>query len=83
MCSVAALLFHFMWVVCATVRTCLRACVCGLPLNSLNHLTEEKKINKKIDSCVFPHCIAVKEKEDLHPDVESQGMNDDTFCEYR
>ncbi|XP_041801403.1 neural cell adhesion molecule L1-like protein isoform X2 [Chelmon rostratus] len=24
----------------------------------------------------------VKEKEDLHPDVESQGMNDDTFCEY-
>ncbi|XP_068171531.1 neural cell adhesion molecule L1-like protein isoform X2 [Antennarius striatus] len=26
---------------------------------------------------------SVKEKEDLHPDVESQGMNDDTFCEYR
>uniref|UniRef100_A0A3Q3GEL4 protein-tyrosine-phosphatase n=1 Tax=Labrus bergylta TaxID=56723 RepID=A0A3Q3GEL4_9LABR len=26
---------------------------------------------------------AVKEKEDLHPDEESQGMNDDTFCEYR
>ncbi|XP_040008517.1 neural cell adhesion molecule L1-like protein isoform X3 [Xiphias gladius] len=25
---------------------------------------------------------AVKEKEDLHPDVESQGVNDDTFCEY-
>nr|XP_029132893.1 neural cell adhesion molecule L1-like protein isoform X4 [Labrus bergylta] len=25
---------------------------------------------------------AVKEKEDLHPDEESQGMNDDTFCEY-
>uniref|UniRef100_A0A672YYZ2 Cell adhesion molecule L1-like b n=1 Tax=Sphaeramia orbicularis TaxID=375764 RepID=A0A672YYZ2_9TELE len=25
---------------------------------------------------------AVKEKEDLHPDVESPGMNDDTFCEY-
>ncbi|XP_039653966.1 neural cell adhesion molecule L1-like protein isoform X16 [Perca fluviatilis] len=25
---------------------------------------------------------SVKEKEDLHPDVESQGMNDDTFCEY-
>ncbi|XP_027144719.1 cell adhesion molecule L1-like a isoform X2 [Larimichthys crocea] len=25
---------------------------------------------------------AVKEKEDLHLDVESQGMNDDTFCEY-
>ncbi|XP_069383155.1 cell adhesion molecule L1-like a isoform X17 [Paralichthys olivaceus] len=25
---------------------------------------------------------AVKEKEDLHPDAESQGMNDDTFCEY-
>ncbi|XP_034393111.1 neural cell adhesion molecule L1-like protein isoform X4 [Cyclopterus lumpus] len=24
----------------------------------------------------------VKEKEDLHPDVESQRMNDDTFCEY-
>ncbi|KAM8755491.1 cell adhesion molecule L1-like a isoform 3-T4 [Acanthopagrus schlegelii] len=24
----------------------------------------------------------VKEKEDLHPDVESQGMNDDMFCEY-
>lgn len=24
----------------------------------------------------------VKEKEDLHPDVESQGMNDDTYCEY-
>nr|WEU75035.1 CHL1 [Platichthys stellatus] len=24
----------------------------------------------------------VKEKEDLHPDVESQGMNDDTFSEY-
>ncbi|KAM7404540.1 hypothetical protein PAMP_011882 [Pampus punctatissimus] len=24
----------------------------------------------------------VKEKEDLHPDVESQGMNDETFCEY-
>ncbi|XP_069368982.1 neural cell adhesion molecule L1-like protein isoform X13 [Paralichthys olivaceus] len=25
---------------------------------------------------------SVKEKEDLHPDVESQGMNDDTFCEF-
>ncbi|XP_053172851.1 neural cell adhesion molecule L1-like protein [Scomber japonicus] len=25
---------------------------------------------------------AVKEKEDLHPDMVSQGMNDDTFCEY-
>ncbi|XP_056129543.1 neural cell adhesion molecule L1-like protein [Lampris incognitus] len=25
---------------------------------------------------------SVKEKEDLHPDVESQVMNDDTFCEY-
>uniref|UniRef100_A0A3P8V7P1 Neural cell adhesion molecule L1 n=1 Tax=Cynoglossus semilaevis TaxID=244447 RepID=A0A3P8V7P1_CYNSE len=25
---------------------------------------------------------SVKEKEDLHPDMESQGMNDDTFCEY-
>ncbi|KAK7878611.1 hypothetical protein WMY93_030447 [Mugilogobius chulae] len=25
---------------------------------------------------------SVKEKEDLHPDAESQGMNDDTFCEY-
>uniref|UniRef100_A0A665T5J5 Neural cell adhesion molecule L1 n=1 Tax=Echeneis naucrates TaxID=173247 RepID=A0A665T5J5_ECHNA len=25
---------------------------------------------------------AVKEKEDLHPDVESQEKNDDTFCEY-
>ncbi|XP_029361637.1 cell adhesion molecule L1-like a isoform X1 [Echeneis naucrates] len=24
----------------------------------------------------------VKEKEDLHPDVESQEKNDDTFCEY-
>ncbi|XP_068453797.1 cell adhesion molecule L1-like a isoform X3 [Clinocottus analis] len=24
----------------------------------------------------------VKEKEDLHPDAESQGMNDDTFCAY-
>ncbi|XP_041702241.1 neural cell adhesion molecule L1-like protein isoform X3 [Coregonus clupeaformis] len=26
---------------------------------------------------------AVKEKEDLHPEVESQGMNDDIFCDYR
>ncbi|XP_061689238.1 neural cell adhesion molecule L1-like protein isoform X2 [Syngnathoides biaculeatus] len=26
---------------------------------------------------------SVKEKEDLHPEMESQGMNDDTFCEYR
>lgn len=26
---------------------------------------------------------SVKEKEDLHPDLESQGINDDTFCEYR
>ncbi|KAM9855403.1 cell adhesion molecule L1-like a isoform 2-T2 [Aulostomus maculatus] len=25
---------------------------------------------------------AVKAKEDLHPDEESQPMNDDTFCEY-
>ncbi|XP_066554163.1 neural cell adhesion molecule L1-like protein isoform X4 [Amia ocellicauda] len=25
---------------------------------------------------------SVKEKEDLHPDLESQVMNDDTFCEY-
>ncbi|XP_028264938.1 cell adhesion molecule L1-like a isoform X2 [Parambassis ranga] len=25
---------------------------------------------------------AVKEKEDFHPDMESQGMNDDTLCEY-
>lgn len=25
----------------------------------------------------------VKEKEDLHTDMESQDMNDDTFCEYR
>ncbi|KAK2851255.1 hypothetical protein Q5P01_007531 [Channa striata] len=24
----------------------------------------------------------VKEKEDLQPDMESQGMNDDTFCDY-
>lgn len=31
----------------------------------------------------FLFICAVKEKEDLHPDVESQGMNDDTFCEYR
>jgi len=30
-------------------------------------------------SCVY----SVKEKEDMHPDLESQGMNDDTFCEYR
>ncbi|MGH0179575.1 UNVERIFIED_CONTAM: hypothetical protein FKN15_011143, partial [Acipenser sinensis] len=26
---------------------------------------------------------SVKEKEDLHPDLESPGINDDTFCEYR
>ncbi|XP_024231415.1 cell adhesion molecule L1-like a isoform X3 [Oncorhynchus tshawytscha] len=26
--------------------------------------------------------VQVKEKEDLHPEVESQGMNDDTFCDY-
>ncbi|XP_016314065.1 neural cell adhesion molecule L1-like protein isoform X5 [Sinocyclocheilus anshuiensis] len=25
---------------------------------------------------------SVKEKEDLHPDLESQGINGDTFCEY-
>lgn len=25
----------------------------------------------------------MKEKEDLHPDLESPGINDDTFCEYR
>ncbi|XP_035244740.1 neural cell adhesion molecule L1-like protein isoform X4 [Anguilla anguilla] len=25
---------------------------------------------------------SVKEKEAMHPDLESQGMNDDTFCEY-
>ncbi|XP_064822818.1 neural cell adhesion molecule L1-like protein isoform X3 [Oncorhynchus masou masou] len=25
---------------------------------------------------------SVKEKEDLHPDLESQGIHDDTFCEY-
>ncbi|XP_041130172.1 neural cell adhesion molecule L1-like protein isoform X11 [Polyodon spathula] len=25
---------------------------------------------------------SVKEKEDLHPDLESQGINEDTFCEY-
>ncbi|KAM9483353.1 neural cell adhesion molecule L1-like protein isoform 2-T4 [Clarias gariepinus] len=25
---------------------------------------------------------SVKEKEDLHPDLESQGINDETFCEY-
>uniref|UniRef100_A0A8C2KP05 Neural cell adhesion molecule L1-like protein n=1 Tax=Cyprinus carpio TaxID=7962 RepID=A0A8C2KP05_CYPCA len=25
---------------------------------------------------------SVKEKEDLHPDLESPGINDDTFCEY-
>lgn len=30
-----------------------------------------------------PNPPAVKAKEDLHPDMESQGMNDDTFCEYR
>ena len=30
-----------------------------------------------------PPTPTVKEKEDLHPDVDSQGMNDDTFCEYR
>lgn len=29
-------------------------------------------------------CVdSVKEKEDLHPDLESPGINDDTFCEYR
>lgn len=40
-----------------------------------------RKINqkKKISST----SSAVKEREDLHPDVESQEMNDDTFCEYR
>lgn len=32
---------------------------------------------------VCPALSAVKEKENLHPDVESQGMNDDTFCEHR
>lgn len=31
----------------------------------------------------MPPSPAVKEKEDLQPDMESQGMNDDTFCEYR
>uniref|UniRef100_A0A7N6BLF9 Cell adhesion molecule L1-like b n=1 Tax=Anabas testudineus TaxID=64144 RepID=A0A7N6BLF9_ANATE len=38
------------------------------------------------NSSIFEDVImtksTVKEKEDLHPDVESQGMNDDTFCEY-
>lgn len=38
------------------------------------------KLNELIPPQPFP---AVKEKEDLHPDLESQGMNDDTFCEYR
>uniref|UniRef100_A0A8C4IFI8 Neural cell adhesion molecule L1-like protein n=1 Tax=Dicentrarchus labrax TaxID=13489 RepID=A0A8C4IFI8_DICLA len=44
-------------------------------------------INSRVDnSSIFEDVIStgstVKEKEDLHPDVESQGMNDDTFCEY-
>lgn len=39
----------------------------------------KKQNKKKISSTPS----AVKEKEDLHPDVESQEMNDDTFCEYR
>lgn len=32
---------------------------------------------------VCPVLVAVKEKEDLHPDTESQEMNDETFYEYR
>lgn len=31
----------------------------------------------------FSSFLAVKEKEDLYPDEESQGMNDDAFLEYR
>lgn len=38
-----------------------------------------KQTSKKLSST----SSAVKEKEDLHPDVESQEMIDDTFCEYR
>ena len=32
---------------------------------------------------VCPAFVAVKEKEDLHPDMESQEINDETFYEYR
>lgn len=42
-------------------------------------ITLQKTKQKKISST----SSAVKEKEDLHPDVGSQEMNDDTFCEYR
>uniref|UniRef100_A0A7N6FCF7 Cell adhesion molecule L1-like b n=1 Tax=Anabas testudineus TaxID=64144 RepID=A0A7N6FCF7_ANATE len=38
--------------------------------------------NASIFEDVIQTQVKVKEKEDLHPDVESQGMNDDTFCEY-
>lgn len=46
---------------------------------SLIVLRTNKQTSKKLSST----SPAVKEKEDLHPDVESQEMNDDTFCEYR
>lgn len=46
---------------------------------SLIALPTNKQTSKKLSST----SPAVKEKEDLHPDVESQEMNDDTFCEYR
>ncbi|XP_078026253.1 cell adhesion molecule L1-like a isoform X11 [Epinephelus lanceolatus] len=47
----------------------LSACTragCGPPLAQESHTVRQE----------------LKEKEDLHPDLESQGMNDDTFCEY-
>ncbi|CAB1353464.1 unnamed protein product, partial [Coregonus sp. 'balchen'] len=38
--------------------------------------------NSSIFEDVIRTRVKVKEKEDLHPDLESQGMHDDTFCEY-
>uniref|UniRef100_A0A8C8IK36 Neural cell adhesion molecule L1 n=1 Tax=Oncorhynchus tshawytscha TaxID=74940 RepID=A0A8C8IK36_ONCTS len=45
-------------------------------------LAKSRLDNASIFEDVIQTRVKVKEKEDLHPEVESQGMNDDTFCDY-
>lgn len=51
-------------------------------LGSFRSFIASQKTNKQTKK-ISSTLSAVKEKEDVHPDVESHEMNDDTFCEYR
>ncbi|KAJ0036899.1 hypothetical protein NQD34_005576, partial [Periophthalmus magnuspinnatus] len=62
-----------------TTQGWLIGTMCAVALLTLVALIACFVRRNKGGKLLFP---AVKEKEDLHPDAESQGMNDDTYCEY-